>query len=351
MIPAVCILRKCSPKFQQLVAVKLLRLLNELQFESGTNTLYGVIKGLFEGFRRRSSLRFYTPPVVSFPVLLFHCVLCAYLGSAGHSFLFFCQQYLFYGCNIKKPSWMTHCEWIGVNRVGSVQPDSYRTHHQLDTGWPALTWLQAQLFQNTITSRNTGWVWLYVIMKLMASLIPESTENTENIHSPLTFFTLTIFVGFCIRTARIIFHSCKLSPGTWGDYSHHIYTALWYSSWRTGSRARGCLQTFWNVTDLQAVSWSINGDHFRSFYCCCFCVCWKIKQLLKDRCSSSFLSWVIPSLVITVKPAVTNDHNLQGDTNTAAPTFVTFTYFCSWTLWTEMQTHVGLKLVKLEFRK
>lgn len=121
---------------------------------------------------------------------------------------------------------MTQCEWIGVNHVGSVQPDSYRTHHQLDTGWPALTWLQAQPFQNRITFRNTGWVWLYVIMKLLASLTPESTENTENIHRPLTFFTFTIFVGFCIRTARIIFHSCKLSPWTWGDYSHQIYWSL-----------------------------------------------------------------------------------------------------------------------------
>lgn len=70
---------------------------------------------------------------------------------------------------------------FGVNHVGCVQPDSCRTHHQLKTGpgWTALAWLQARPSANTITSRNTGWVWLYDIMKLMRSVLPESTESTE----------------------------------------------------------------------------------------------------------------------------------------------------------------------------
>lgn len=46
-----------------------------------------------------------------------------------------------------------------------------------------------------------------------------------------------------------------------------------------------------------------------------------------------------PSLVITGKPAVTNDPNLQGDTITIARTFVTSTYCSSSALWTEMHMH------------
>lgn len=46
-----------------------------------------------------------------------------------------------------------------------------------------------------------------------------------------------------------------------------------------------------------------------------------------------------PSLVITGKPAVTNDPNLQGDTITIARAFITSTYCSASVLWTEMHMH------------
>lgn len=117
-------------------------------------------------------------PVVLCPGLVFYHVPCASLSSAGHIFPFCCQQYLFDGCNKESV-----CEF-GVNRAGSVQPDSCRTPHPLNTApaWTALTWLQAQPSENTITSRNAGWVRLYVIMKLMRSVISESLESTDHSH-------------------------------------------------------------------------------------------------------------------------------------------------------------------------